>query len=162
FPVFNNDETDCIFSHTRAATRLTPMPSVPFRAAAFFVSLVALLIGNSDQNLAAEAAVSASGLVIDDSGQPVSGATASLRESSDDDPWNFQPQDVLATIEVDREGRFRFDSVATKGRHFERYARTTPWDVFVKAPGFGLAWKNLERTDGRKALELALEPEALL
>ena len=95
--------------------------------------------------------LSAEGTVQDAQGRPVAGATVYLRV------WALAPtrpapsgkaSDVRAKATTDAHGRFAFQGVSVP--ELEQAAATSPFpfDVVVKADGYGLAWERL--TGGRR------------
>jgi protocatechuate 3,4-dioxygenase beta subunit len=135
-----------------------------------FVAAAALVIG-CVAIAAADApgrTLSCSGRVTDPDGKPVAGAAVCLRE------WSlvrktFQPdrsavEDVLAKTTTDDQGNFAFRDVALPEPYLDEISKTTPgpWDVIVRARGYGVAWERVPPQSHRDRVALALAPEAKL
>src|SRR5262249_39756903 len=85
--------------------------------------------------------LSAAGVVIDATGQPIAGARVYLREWSllrySENPYDDKPRDVLAETKTDAEGRFAFRDVASYAP-WRDSGFQNPWDVLVVAAGRGM------------------------
>ncbi len=106
--------------------------------------------------------ISAHGVVVDDRGQAVAGATVYLREWSNlranEKLGVARVQDVLASVETDAEGRFRFVDVPRRPFRI-RWSFETPWDVVCCQKGFAIAWRHLPSEGSDDSLQLKLVPE---
>lgn len=104
--------------------------------------------------------VTARGTVEDLDGQPIAGATVSLRE------WSVvrftenvfdqsSRRDILATTTTSERGEFVFRDVPTqpltRGDSYEN-----PWDVIAIAPGYGLTGEHLADREGKQSLRIKL------
>ena len=109
------------------------------------------------------ALLTAFGKVVDPAGKPVAGADVYLREWStyriSQDPWDHNPNDILAATKTDVEGKFRFENVPARPLH-ESWLKQSPWDVVIVAKPYALAWKHLSAAQPPKPFEIALAPEA--
>jgi beta-lactamase regulating signal transducer with metallopeptidase domain/protocatechuate 3,4-dioxygenase beta subunit len=109
--------------------------------------------------------VSASGKVVDGEGNPIAGATVYLREwvtfRISQNPYDNQPQDVLAKLRTGTDGAFRFEDVPAEpiGRPWNHEA---PWDVVALADGYGMAWRHLREARDETPITLTMPPERKL
>jgi len=109
--------------------------------------------------------ISVHGTVLDAAGNPVAGATVYVCEWAtyqiSEDPYNRDPQDVLARMQTGDDGAFRFENVPA-----QRFRRSrppeAPWDVIVIAEGYGMAWRHLRKVQDETAMTLTMPPEARL
>jgi protocatechuate 3,4-dioxygenase beta subunit len=112
------------------------------------------------------ALLTASGKVVDPAGRPIAGATVYLREWStyriSTDPYNENPQDVLATTHTDAGGAFRFEKVAAKSFSADEWLRQNPWDLVIAGKSYGLAWRHLRAPQPAQAFEIKLQPAAAI
>ena len=106
--------------------------------------------------------INAHGVVVDDRGQPVAGATVYLREWSNlrgnEKLGVSRVQDVLASVVTDAEGRFRFVDVPRRPFRILRDVET-PWDVVCLREGYAIAWRHLPPDSSDHSLQLELVPE---
>jgi beta-lactamase regulating signal transducer with metallopeptidase domain/protocatechuate 3,4-dioxygenase beta subunit len=107
--------------------------------------------------------ISAFGSVIDADGKPLSGVTVYLREWStyriSENPFDRNPQDILATTESDERGEFRFPDVEAPGFRDSR-SQAVPWDVVATAEGYAVGWRHLPAANDTAPLEIKLVDEA--
>jgi beta-lactamase regulating signal transducer with metallopeptidase domain/uncharacterized GH25 family protein len=109
------------------------------------------------------ALLSASGTVVDPAGKPVAGATVYLREwstyrmSNERFSRTKDVNDILATVQTDAQGAFRFENVPAKPL-YDQWLRQIPWDVVVVAKPYAMAWRHLDAAQQSKPFEITLEP----
>ncbi|MEE8450488.1 MAG: hypothetical protein V3R99_01200, partial [Thermoguttaceae bacterium] len=107
--------------------------------------------------------LTALGKVIDAEGNPVTSATVYLRKWDfirvSDDPYNQNPQDVLATTKTDAEGTFRFENVTAPPSE-QHWNERAPWGVVVMAEGYGMMWQYLRMARDDTPMIFTLQPEA--
>ena len=105
--------------------------------------------------------LTAFGQVVDPTGKPVAGATVYLREWSSkltsEDPYDRNPNDILATTQTDQRGEFRFQDVAAKPVG-EAWKGWCPWDVVATGKGYGLAWQHLRMPNDDRSVTVQLPP----
>jgi len=120
--------------------------------------------------------LSISGQVVDSRGNPMAGATVTIREwatwrtsgMTDEESkklWEGgRLPDVLARTKTDSEGQFAFKDVAAPA--FKRSegvgTQVFPWDVIATADGHGLAWKHLSSQSMRTPIRLTLSDEGVI
>ncbi|MGA2253891.1 MAG: M56 family metallopeptidase [Thermoguttaceae bacterium] len=109
--------------------------------------------------------LSASGKVIDLSGEPVAGATVYLREwstlRSSIEPYDWNDiNDILATTRTDQRGQFTFQNVSAKPSVYRDYPY--PWDIVAMAKGYGLGWQHLRTPKEGRNLTVLLPTQATI
>ena len=110
------------------------------------------------------ALLTAFGKVIDPAGKPVAGAKVYLREWStyriSMEPYNRENlNDILATVQTDAQGAYRFENIPAKPL-YDQWIQETPWDVVVVAKPYSIAWRHLDTAKQIKPWTIALTPEA--
>jgi protocatechuate 3,4-dioxygenase beta subunit len=109
------------------------------------------------------ALLSVSGTVIDPAGKPVAGVSVCLREWStyriSQEPYDRNPNDILAATHTDAQGAFRFQNVPAKPLH-DQWLRQIPWDVVAVAKPYAMAWQHLDAAQSSKPMTIRLAPEA--
>src|SRR5208282_4316404 len=105
------------------------------------------------------ALLTAFGTVLDPAGKPVAGAKVYLREWStyriSMEPYDRNPNDVLASAQTDGQGAFRFENVPAKPLH-EEWLQAIPWDVVVAAKPYAIAWHHLDAAKQSNPLTINL------
>jgi protocatechuate 3,4-dioxygenase beta subunit len=120
----------------------------------------------SSSDSSAEDRMNVSGVVLDEEGQRIAGASVTLRVA----PHAFGSlmlnetyQEVLANTQSDEQGRFRFDNVLIP-EPFRRHRPSPnrfPYDVIVDTKTHGLGWA-LFREKQMHGLEVRLQPRSQL
>jgi protocatechuate 3,4-dioxygenase beta subunit len=109
--------------------------------------------------------LSVAGQVVGPGGTPVAGARVYLRQWPTVQTWQKTvraDREILATTTTGQDGRFAFQEVspshpdAAPGMGMQAF----PWDIVVKAGGYGLGFKPLTARNHHRPLTLTLGPEA--
>jgi RNA polymerase sigma factor (sigma-70 family) len=107
--------------------------------------------------------VSASGRIVDPKGQPVAGVPVYLRDwvylrATDLQERPGPLRDVVARTTTDAQGRFTFKDV--RAPELRRYEHSHPWEVVVRAAGYGLVSRHLWPQYQQHPFTLHLPPAA--